>query len=352
MTELSGCIESQRAALFQQSVKNMTLFKHIGATATLLLALFYACASAAASSIEIRNLSNREILNIRVEPDKKAAPFFLRLDLLPGAADKFVNPETAGTLRIDTGLDLLYFPEIDLRTVNRLSFCGEHGDCIVVEDANGSLRHLAGESKPLLPQPGDRPVCQLDQFRPRMPMQEVCALLDPATPTDDNGAWLAGLGFAKLLWAARLVPAENAKDPASSTLEHLELRRPLKAEECKHILAYLFSRGYTPWQAEFPGMDIDFADLPGKNQEARQKLLEEAMTRFLAAHPASHRAPQVNNVTDEESEARIMLAPESSLDQLANADEPTVDVQLITIILKPLSNTLLLDVTAYMGHQS
>lgn len=328
----------------------MIVIRHIGATALLLLAPLFICRLSTASTLDIRNLGGSEILNIRVDPGKKAQPFFLRLDLLPGAADKFINPEAAGTLRVDTGLYMVYFPEIDFKKVNRLSFFQERENRLTVEDSNGTLQELAGDVKPLLPQHGSRPVCQLEQFRPRMPMGEVCALLDPATPTDDNGAWLTGLGFANLLWAARLVPTENAKDPASTTLEHLELRRPLESGDCERILTDLFARGYTPWQAEFPGIDIDFADMPGNDRLARQKLLEETMTRFLAAHPPGKRAPQVNNAADEQNEARIMLAPENSLDQLANADEPTVDVQLVTIILKPLSNTLLVDVTAYTGH--
>lgn len=308
--------------------------------------------NADSDTIEIRNLGDSEILNIRVDPGKSAKPFFLRLDLLPGAADKFVNPALAGTLRVDTGLEILDFPKVDFRSLNRISFCQAHDDCLITEAKNGDLRHIEGKAESLLPKPGSHPVCQLDQFRPRMAMSEVCGMLDPATPRDDNGAWLTGLGFANLLWAARLVPSENEKMPSGASLEHLELRRPLQENECNQILSELFSKGYAPWQAEFPGMDIDFAELPGHDAQARQKLLRENMDRFLSAHKSSARAPQINNVADEEGEARILLAPGSSMPQLANADDPTGDVQLITMILKPLSHTLLLDVSAYAGGKN
>ena len=311
--------------------------------------IFFTAPPLMSAELDIRNLSHLEILNIQINPGGQKKPIFLRLDLLPGANDKFINPEISGTLRADTGLEMLYFPKLDLRNIIRLSFCQEHPACLVTENKQGKLQHLPAKVKSLLPGPGSRPVCQLDQFRPQMPMKEVCALLDPDTPTDDNGAWITGLGFANLLWAARLIPVLDNGDKSTAKLEHLELRRPLSSAECRDILKTLFEKGYLPWQAEFPGLDINFQELPGNDISARQKLLWQSIDDFLNANKKENRAPQINNVTDEEAEARILLAPAKNMAEITNADDPSNDVQIITMILKPLSSTLLLDVTAYMG---
>lgn len=302
----------------------------------------------AAGILEIRNQTNQEILNILVEPDK-GKKFFLRLDLVPGAADKVENPECDASLRVDTGMQFWRFKKIKLENYNRLVFCGEHAGCLVEEEKNGDVKHEAAEIENLVPGKGSKPVCELSLFKPGMPMKDVCSVLEENLPEDDNGARITGLGFAGMLWASRLVPEQNGPINENSALEHLELRKALAEKDVMAILDALYKQGYTPWQAEFPDADMDFANAPaGGDKDARERVAGE-VRNFLKSWHGRERSPQVNNAADEEAEASIMLAPAANIKALANADSPAEDVQLFTLTLKPLSAAILLDVAAYRG---
>lgn len=320
-----------------------------------LLSLFFFALSslsaiALASTLEIRNESISEILNIKVDPLKKnASPIFLRLDLLPGAFDKIENPNSIANLRVDTGMQFWLYESVDLPHAQRLTFCKDYPGCLAILNEKGESVYESCGIKNLIPGTGERPVCELSVFRPLMPMKEVCALLDPDVPRDDNGSCLTGLGFAGKVWAARLAPFQNGPITEDSLLEHMELRKNLSKTDIQDVLNTLYSQGYVPWQAEMPGMEMDFADMRSMDEKARKELLAQAIDKFLENQQNRAPAPQINNAADEEAEASIMLAPANTIAALANADNPPEDVQLFTMILKPLSSTLLLDVTAYQG---
>lgn len=302
----------------------------------------------AAGILEIRNQTNQEIINILVEPDN-GKKFFLRLDLVPGAADKVENPNCDASLRVDTGMQFWRFKSMKLENFKRLVFCGEHAACLVAEEKNGDVKHVAAEIENLVPGKGSRPVCELSLFKPGMPMKDVCAVLEKNLPEDDNGARITGMGFAGMLWASRLVPEQNGPVSENATLEHLELRKPLAEKDVIAILDALYKQGYTPWQAEFPNADIDFVNAPAEDDKKARMRVEEEICKFLKSWQNRERAPQVNNAADEDAEASIMLAPAANIKALANADSPAEDVQLFTLTLKPLSSTVLLDVAAYRG---
>lgn len=301
-----------------------------------------------AANLEIRNQSGSEILNILATPvSQEKAPIFLRLDLLPGAADTIQNPGGQANLRVDTGLQFWLYDAVDLANANRLTFCADYPGCLAVRNKAGETVYETLGIKNLVPSRGERPVCQLDRFHPRMPMKEVCALLEKDIPRDDNGSCLAGLGFAGKVWAARLTPFQDEPITENSLLEHMELRKSLSKEDVDDVLATLYKQGYIPWQAEFPNLDLDFTDMTKLNESERKTLLAQAIDKFLASQ--KNFPPQVNNAADEDAEANILLAPAYNIDALANADNPPEDVQLFTMILKPMTSTLLLDVSAYQG---
>lgn len=299
-----------------------------------------------AGALSIRNQTNLEIINIMVSP-QKGPNFFLRLDLLPGKGVKVENPDCEAALRVDTGLEFWFFDKVDLKNANEMVFCNEHNACIILlSQKDGQAGHMRGKIQGLVPAPGSKPVCELGQFRPRMPMKDVCAILEANTPRDDNGSLLTGLGFAGMLWAARLAPTkpENGNE-ADSILEHMELRKPLSLDSARAILDALFRQGYVPWQAEFPNLDMDFADMPKQDEAGQKRMLMEAMARFMENQRNGD--AQKNAAYQQDDEARVLMAPASSLRTIANADSPEQDVQLFTILLQPRCDTLLLDVAAY-----
>lgn len=295
-------------------------------------------ARASAPEMSISNQTAQELLNIRFQSGPKV--FFLRLDMGPGQRDEVENPGGVADMRVDTGLEFWSFRAVPVGEARRMTFCGDHAACMVLELRDGIARHVSGEVQNLVPRPGSRPVCELDQFRPGMTMSDVCSLLRPDAPRDDNDALLEGLGFAGQLWAARLIPGgaasapEDAESPGHEYLGHLELRRPLEKGALERLLAELYARGLTPWQAEFPGLDMDFAEMPGLSPEKKRELLGETLRRFLASG---------------RGEASFMLAPAGELPALADGDEPRSDVQIFTLTLRPDSGVLLVDLAAYRG---
>lgn len=296
---------------------------------SMVLSLFIFQTAYGSEPLLLDNKSTNEILNIFVDPENKdLSGFFLRLDLAPGKDEQVENPECTATLRIDSGLDLSRFENVPLTNAKRINILNNSE--IEVIEINGKRQIITGNVMPLLPQKGSKPVCELGKFHPGMPMKDVCSILEQDLPKDDNGAILTGLGFAGMVWAGRLEPERTKMLSASTPLEHLELRRPLNREEVLHILEKLYQQGYSPWQAEFPDNDIDF----GSGEKARNSLLS-LINSYLNGY--------------NEKEATILLAPLSILPALENSDVPDSDVQLFTITLKPSSDILLIDITAYQG---
>ncbi|MDE7241109.1 peptidoglycan glycosyltransferase [Desulfovibrio sp.] len=319
----------------------MVLLRRVPLFALVLPLLWMAAhpARAAAPELSISNQTSQDLLNIRFHSGLKI--FFLRLDMAPGQRDEVENPGGVADMRVDTGLEFWSFRDVPLGDARRMTFCGDHAACMILESRDGISRHVRGEVRELVPQPGSRPVCELDQFRPGMTMSDVCSLLRPDVPRDDNDALLEGLGFAGQLWAARLIPGgataagEDVKSLGHEYLEHLELRRPLEKAALEQLLAELYARGLTPWQAEFPGLDMDFAEMPDLSVEKKRELLDQTLQRFLAQG---------------RGEASFMLAPAAELPALADGDEPRTDVQIFTLTLRPASGVLLLDLAAYRGN--
>lgn len=292
-----------------------------------------------ASTLTIRNLSDQGIINILAATPGRE--FFLRLDLLPGGSDSFENPACEANLRADTGLEFWSFRNVDLAAARQLVFCGRHPVCLAVEQTDGKERHINGVASSLVPRKGEKPVCSLDQFRPGMTMAEVCDLLADTMPRDDNGAILAGLGFAGLPWAGRLIPTDSGAMTPEARLRHLELRRPLNAADAERTVRFLVGQGYVPWQGEFPGKDIEFAEKPAK---AAEELALAAIGDFLKVPPGRHK----NHAAGEKcAAASILFAPKADLPALANSDEPDRDIRIFTLALRPCAHTLLLDIAAY-----
>lgn len=308
-----------------------------------LFPLFCFCALLAAGSVwaaervlSIRNDTDGDLLNILVtaKSGNEQLERYIRLDIGPASSAEIENSLGEGALRVDTGLALTEFPDINFDGAKSLTLSGPDADKLEIETQAGEIQAFTGKAQKLVPEPGENIVCELSRFRPKMLMSEVCHILPKETPVDDNGALLSGLGFAGLTWAGRLTPQSGIADPEKALLEHLELRRPFNREEAVNFLKYIFGQGYVPWQAEMPGTELDFADMPDKNPEDRRGVLLEVLNRYFEKKGG---------------EAVIMLAPQDMLQDLANSDEPERDVQLFTLVLKPASSLMMLDVAAYEG---
>lgn len=288
-------------------------------------------AYSSASSLFITNKSGQTILNILVEPEQKInrAPFFIRLDLEKDKTETVDNPGYIASLRVDTGLDLCFFSNIDLQTAAGLVFCGEHAACLVILNNKKEETHQKGKTLSLL-SANDKP-CELSRFSPSMKMADVCNILDKNLPKDDNGSILTSLHFGGLLWAGRLAPNNAEPANAGSVLEHIELRRPFSADDLNTLLQFLKKQGYVIWEAEFPDIEITFA----ANAKTHEKMLNDALKNYLA------------NIKAQPKEAVLMFAPAQMIDVLNNADAPQKDVQLFTLSILPASGQLLLDMAAY-----
>lgn len=300
------------------------------------------CVEAGASVLSLENRTGREIINIFVTCQKPSRDFFLRLDLLPGASDSVENPDCVASLRADTGLEFWEYANVDLASASRLTFAGEQPDCLASGSDGQVKARVPAVTRKLAPQPGDRPVCSLEMFRPAMPMREVCDILPGEMPRDDNGALLAGLGFAGMTWAARLVPDSSGPVSDASILDHLALRRPLDLADLGKLLAALGRQDFIPWQADFPGLEVNTGNdgMARADAEVLQMAADFLKMRDQGGHgdhAAGDRCP----------EASIIMAPRSRLAELENSDEPARDVQIFTIYLQPCTNTLLLDMAAY-----
>ncbi len=296
--------------------------------------------AASPKNLTIVNKTEEDLLNISLL--RKGATQFVRLDMPPGGSNEIENPGGTAVLRLDTGLALWTFNAVPVGQAASLAF-GPRPDQMTLTMAKGSRHQLSARMQSLLPDENSGPVCTLDQFRPGMSMKDVCALLEKSPPYDDNDAILTSLGFAGMVWAARLLPGQVESGAAGVTrpgnadrLEHLELRRKLDTTTLNKLLETLYAQGYAPWQAELPGLDMDFVELPKTDTAQHQQMLKQVLDYFLATG---------------QGEATIMLAPAAMLPNLADADTPRQDVQLFTLTLRPASKNLVVDVAAYQAGE-
>lgn len=284
-------------------------------------------------TLNIRNLSGQDLLGIRFRAAGEES--FARLDLPPSGEDALENPGGTQDIRLDMGFALWNFPAVRLDALTGIAACGAHEQaCLILVHRNGREEHRRGEVWNLLPEPGSRPVCALTSFHTGMKMRDACDIIEKNAPRDETGAVLTSLGFADLIWAARLTPGPG--DPATALLEHLELRQVLKREHLRALLRTLTAQGYALWQAEFPGMDFDFTEMAAIDEEKRHAILEQGVDLLFAAGTG---------------EATIMVAPKTQIPLLREADAPEQDVQLFTISLQPASRTLLVDIAAYRAER-
>ena len=287
------------------------------------------------SSMLVSNRSRSDLVGVRfVQPQGVSLS---KLDLAPGMDEELENPGGEAELRLDLGLELCTFKKVALDGLKTLTLCPEHRGCIVLESGEAAPRHLAGECRSLLPQPGETPVCALDKFRPGMTMRDACGLISAAYRADDS-AYVTSLGYAGLVWSARLYAggSQAGGDVASERLEDIELRQTLTPEHLAAVRTALARQDFVPWQASLPGMEIDFADMGFASPEDREALLKAGLDLFLKSG---------------KGEASVMFAPRALLPQLATADAPREDVYLFTLMLRRDSGTLLLDMAAYTGEE-
>mgnify|MGYP000157870436 FL=1 len=163
--------------------------------------------------LSIVNATGEDVLSMGFQTGRTM--HFVRLDMPPGGKDDIENPGALTNLRVDTGLALWLFKDVPLNKAQKMTL--RMGDKPTLELAapKAEPQRIAGEAQSLLPGPDAGPVCALDRFRPGMPMKDVCSLLSATPQRDDNDAVLASLGFAGMVWAARLEPAQSEGKPGS-----------------------------------------------------------------------------------------------------------------------------------------
>ena len=176
-------------------------------------------------------------------------------------------------------------------------------------------------------------------------METILSYFGTYTPAADGAIagfqfeYLTSLGFADMVWAARLTPYTPGDDNVEAfpvkaggeVLEHVELRQRLSDQRLDALLASLYNMGYRPWQAELPGLDMNFTEMPVADQKRQMEILHMALGMLM-------NAPR--------GDACIMMAPGDMLPDLIS-DTPRKDVQLFTITVRRPTATLIVDMTAY-----
>lgn len=285
-------------------------------------------------TLSIVNATREDILSIGFQAGRHM--HFVRLDMAPDGKDEMENPGGTADLQVDTGLALWRFKTVPLAQAQGLTLRVAATPVLELALGKGQQRRIEGEAYSLMPGPDSGPVCALDRFRPGMAMKNVCALLAPDLLRDDNDALLTSLGFAGTVWAARLEPSQDKEDTVAAKgqdrLGRMELRRRLDMETLEKLFRTLSVQNYSLWQAELPGLDINFTQMPGMDTKKQKDMLHKVLEYFLDTG---------------KGEASIMLVPTGMLPQLADADTPHGDVQLFTVILRPESGNLVVDVAAY-----
>ncbi len=280
----------------------------------------------------LSNKSRREIVAVLLTGG--AAAGFVRMDLGPGNEDELDNPGGTADIQMDLGLWLADWAKVPLDGVQSLTLCGEHECCLVVQPEKGEARHLQGQARSLLPREGSAPVCSLDAFRPGMTMAEACGRF-PDAVTMEESVYITSLGFGNIVWSARLnANADNGTGP-DAQLENVELWQKLSTQHLTAVLQTLEQQGQVPWQAAFPGMEVNFPDMLSYPQSVREELLRLGINAFLRHGRGV---------------ASISFAPQSLVQELAASGFPQSNTQIYTLSLHRDSETLCLDMTSYNGE--
>lgn len=285
---------------------------------------------AAGPTLLVRNKSHRDLVAIRVNDGTTTS--FARLDLGPGGENELENPGGVVELRLDLGLQLTTWKDVDLLDVVSLTLCSDHENCLVVVTKDGSSTHLKGEASSLLPDKSAQPVCSLEGFRAGMTMRDACGLMQNFYTMEED-VYLATLGFANIAWAARLYAnTEQGETLETAVLENVELRQKLSVPNLQAVMNALKRLGYVPWQAAYPGIELTLTDMGSYSEKARAEVLDTCTDIFLR---------QGRGI------ASILYAPKDLIDKLASEEMQSVKTQLYTISMHRDSDTLILDMSAY-----
>ena len=288
-------------------------------------------AQAVQNTLLLSNKSHHDLVAIRLSDGTTTS--FARMDLGPGSEDELENPGGTVEVRLDLGLSLCTWKDINLSHVQSLTLCPEHETCLIVQRDKGQPLHVRGTRESLLPAADARPVCSLEGFHTGMTMKDACGLIKTYYTMEED-VYLATLGFANQVWSARLYAnTDNARELGDAQLENVELRQTLSLPNLKGVLQALARQNYVPWQATFPGIEMTFSEMLNYPPAVHSELIRVCTEAFLK---------QGRGI------ASIMFAPKDLVQELATSPEfPQRDTQLYTISLHRDSDTLILDMTAY-----
>ncbi|MDO5537717.1 MAG: hypothetical protein Q4F72_09345 [Desulfovibrionaceae bacterium] len=278
----------------------------------------------------LANRGHQDLVAIRILSGEAAG--FARTDLAPGDEDEIENPGGVAEIRMDLGLSLARWTKVNLAGVRGLALCGEHENCLIVQDEGGAERHLQGTAESLLPGKDAVPACSLEGFRTGMTMKDACGLLKKYDVMEED-TFLAPMGFANIVWSARLYAnRENAASLGDAVLESVELRQKLDEDNIRAVLKTVERQKYVAWQAAFPGMELTFTEMQNYSADDCEEILELCLSAFLKSGRGS---------------ATIQFVPASLMQALSSLELPRGDTQIYSLILHEDSSTMTLDMTAY-----
>ncbi len=282
------------------------------------------------ATLLVMNNSPYELVALRITSDETTG--FARLNLGPGDEDELENPGGTAAVYLDLGLSLGSWKNIPLDSAKRLTLCGKHPTCLVVQDAQNKETHYTGELKSLLPTKDDKPACALDGFHAGMTMKQVCGLLKEQNEIEDN-ILLTSMGFANIVWSARIFADKDKNGKVEdAVLDGVELRQKLTKETLNAVVKDMAKRSYVPWQASLPGMEITFSEMTSCTEAEKESLLAKIMAVYLAHSQGS---------------AVIRYVPADVMAKLANAEIPDQETQIYTVTTHGQSQTIVLEMTAY-----
>ncbi len=278
----------------------------------------------------LTNESRQDLVAIRISGGETTS--FARVDLVPGDEDEVENPGGTASVRLDLGLSLAQWDDVQLDHVLRLALCGSHDCCLAVTRAGGEPVHMKGTSRSLLPPPDSTPACSLDGFHAGMTMKDACGLLRDYDAMEEH-IMLAPMGFAGIVWSARLYAGEESgEDLENAQLESVELRQRLSDDNVDAVLAALARLKYVPWQATFPGAELTFTEMLSYTPEDHGAILNACLKAFRAQSSGS---------------GVIQYVPEALMKTLTSLQVPRGTTQIYTLTLHNDALALSLDMSAY-----
>ncbi len=278
----------------------------------------------------LTNESRQDLVAIRISSGETTS--FARVDLVPGDEDEVENPGGTASVRLDLGLSLAQWDNVQLDHVLRLALCGSHDCCLAVTRAEGEAAHMKGTSRSLLPPPDSTPACSLDGFHAGMTMMDACGLLRDYDAMEEH-IMLAPMGFAGIVWSARLYAGEESGEDLKNTqLESVELRQRLSDDNVNAVLAALARLKYVPWQATFPGAELTFTEMLSYTPGDRGSILNACLKAFRSQSSGS---------------GVIQYVPEALMKTLTSLQVPRGTTQIYTLTLHNDARTLSLDMSAY-----